>query len=67
MHEALSSLKSTGNNDEHFVQLMLPHHRAAIDMAKGGVDAWAKPSDAQTRPRNYYRPGIGNRAYAALA
>ena len=34
MHEALSSLKSTGNNDEDFVQLMLPHHQAAIDMGK---------------------------------
>jgi len=34
MHEALSSLKPTGNNDEDFVRLMLPHHQAAIDMAK---------------------------------
>ena len=34
MHEAMSSLKSTGNNDEDFVRLMLPHHQAAIDMAK---------------------------------
>jgi uncharacterized protein (DUF305 family) len=34
MHEALSSLKSTGNNDEDFIQMMLPHHQAAIDMAK---------------------------------
>lgn len=34
MHEALFSLKSTGNNDEDFVQLMLPHHQAALDMAK---------------------------------
>jgi len=34
MHEALSSLKSTGNNDEDFVRMMLPHHQAAIDMAK---------------------------------
>jgi uncharacterized protein (DUF305 family) len=34
MNEALSSLKSTGNNDEDFVRLMLPHHQAAIDMAK---------------------------------
>jgi uncharacterized protein (DUF305 family) len=34
MHEALSSLKSTGNNDEDFVRLMLPHHQAALDMAK---------------------------------
>ena len=50
MHEALMSLESTGNNDEDFVRLMLPHHQ-----------------DAQTRARNHYRPGIGNRAYAALA
>ena len=34
MHEAFSSLKATGNNDEDFVELMLPHHQAAIDMAK---------------------------------
>ena len=34
MHEVLSSLESTGNNDEDFVRLMLPHHQAAIDMAK---------------------------------
>lgn len=34
MHEAMSSVKSTGNNDVDFVQLMLPHHQAAIDMAK---------------------------------
>lgn len=34
MHETMSSVKSTGNNDVDFVQLMLPHHQAAIDMAK---------------------------------
>jgi uncharacterized protein (DUF305 family) len=34
MHEVLSSLKSTGNNDKDFVRLMLPHHQGAIDMAK---------------------------------
>jgi uncharacterized protein (DUF305 family) len=34
MHEAMSSLKSTGNNDEDFVRLMLPHHQAALEMAK---------------------------------
>jgi hypothetical protein len=34
MHEAMSSLKSTGNDDEDFVQMMIPHHQAAIDMAK---------------------------------
>jgi uncharacterized protein (DUF305 family) len=30
----MSSLKSTGNNDEDFVRLMLPRHQAALDMAK---------------------------------
>ena len=34
MHEAMSSLKSSGNNDEDFVRLMLPHHQGALDMAK---------------------------------
>ena len=34
MHEAVFSLNSTGNNDEDFVRLMLPHHQAALDMAK---------------------------------
>jgi Domain of unknown function (DUF305) len=34
MHKAMSSLKSTGNNDEDFVRLMLPRHQAALDMAK---------------------------------
>ena len=43
MHEALSSLKSTGNNDEDFVQLMLPHHQAAIDMAKAELKRGQDP------------------------
>ena len=34
IHEAMSSLKSSGNNDEDFVRLMLPHHQGALDMAK---------------------------------
>jgi uncharacterized protein (DUF305 family) len=34
MHQAMSSISSTANNDEDFVQLMLPHHQAALDMAK---------------------------------
>ena len=33
MHEAFFSLESTGNNKD-FVLLMLPHHQAALDMAK---------------------------------
>jgi len=46
MHEALFSLKSTGNNDEDFVQMMLPHHQAAIDMAKAEL---MHGQDPQTR------------------
>lgn len=34
MHAAMSATKPSGNNDEDFVRLMLPHHQAAIDMAK---------------------------------
>ena len=34
MHESMLSLKPSGNNDEDFARLMLPHHQAAIDMAK---------------------------------
>jgi uncharacterized protein (DUF305 family) len=34
MHENLSSIKPSGNDDEDFVQMMLPHHQAALDMAK---------------------------------
>ena len=34
MHAAMSSVKSTGNTDADFAALMLPHHEAAIDMAK---------------------------------
>ena len=34
MHGAMTSLKSSGSSDVDFVKLMLPHHQAAIDMAK---------------------------------
>ena len=34
MHGAISSVQSSGNDDEDFVRLMLPHHQAALDMAK---------------------------------
>jgi uncharacterized protein (DUF305 family) len=34
MHAAMTSLQPTGDNDADFVRLMLPHHQAAIDMAK---------------------------------
>ena len=34
MHDAIASIKSSGDSDVDFVKLMLPHHQAAIDMAK---------------------------------
>ena len=34
MHMAMSAVKPTGDSDLDFVTLMLPHHQAAIDMAK---------------------------------
>jgi uncharacterized protein (DUF305 family) len=34
MHVAMSSVKESGNVDRNFVNLMLPHHQAALDMAK---------------------------------
>jgi len=34
MHAAMRAIKQSGNSDVDFVRLMLPHHQAAIDMAK---------------------------------
>src|SRR5689334_22361537 len=34
MHVAVTSVKSSGNSDADFVALMVPHHQAAIEMAK---------------------------------
>jgi uncharacterized protein (DUF305 family) len=34
MHMAMSAVTRSGNSDVDFVRLMIPHHQAAIDMAK---------------------------------
>ena len=34
MHMAMEAIKRSGNSDVDFVRLMLPHHQAALDMAK---------------------------------
>jgi uncharacterized protein (DUF305 family) len=34
MHMAMEEVKQSGDNDVNFARLMLPHHQAAIDMAR---------------------------------
>ena len=34
MHMAMGAVSRSGNNDVDFVRLMIPHHQAAIEMAK---------------------------------
>ena len=34
MHLAMQSIAASGDSDADFVRLMIPHHQAAIDMAK---------------------------------
>jgi uncharacterized protein (DUF305 family) len=34
MHMAMGTIERSGNNDVDFVRLMLPHHQAAVDMAR---------------------------------
>jgi uncharacterized protein (DUF305 family) len=34
MHTGMASIKPTGDNDADFARFMLPHHQAALDMAK---------------------------------
>jgi len=34
MHMAMGAVKQSGNSDIDFVRLMLPHHQAAVEMAK---------------------------------
>jgi uncharacterized protein (DUF305 family) len=43
MHLAVTFLEPSGNEDNDFVKLMLPHHQAAIDMAKAELQHGKDP------------------------
>ena len=43
MHEAMGSVKPTGDADIDFVQGMIPHHQGAIDMAKIQLEKGTDP------------------------
>jgi len=34
MHAAMAEVEPSGNDDADFANMMLPHHQAAVDMAK---------------------------------
>ena len=44
MHSAMSGVAPSGDADVDFVRLMLPHHQAAIDMAKTELLAGKSPT-----------------------
>ena len=46
MHMAMAAIVQSGNTDADFVRLMIPHHQAAIDMAK---DQLLRGEDPQMR------------------
>lgn len=46
MHSNMASVKSSGISDSDFVALMVPHHQAAIEMAKS---EFLSGNDAQMR------------------
>ena len=48
MHMAMEAVERSGSVDVDFVSLMVPHHQAAIDMAKTQL-LYGKDKDAQMR------------------
>jgi uncharacterized protein (DUF305 family) len=43
MHLVMATLRPSGNGDTDFVKLMLPHHQAAIDMARAQLTYGTDP------------------------
>lgn len=47
MHEAMNALEDTGDADVDFARGMIPHHQAAIDMAKSVLEHGRDPEIRQ--------------------
>ena len=43
MHETMANMEDTGDADIDFVRGMIPHHQAAIDMAKVQLEYGTDP------------------------
>jgi uncharacterized protein (DUF305 family) len=43
MHMAMGAIEPSGNDDVDFARLMLPHHRAALDMARAQLQYGKDP------------------------
>jgi uncharacterized protein (DUF305 family) len=43
MHMSVAAIQPSGNDDVDFVRLMIPHHRAAVDMAKAQLASGKDP------------------------
>ena len=43
MHDAMMSVEQTGDGDVQFAELMIPHHQAALEMAKAELQYGKDP------------------------
>ena len=66
MHAAMAHVEPSGNHGADFVNMMLPHHEAAVDM-ENGTSLWQRSTDASACAGNCCRPRIRNSVDAALA
>jgi uncharacterized protein (DUF305 family) len=51
MHAAMAAVEPSANSDVNFVRLMLPHHQAAVEMAKTQL-LYGKDSRKKSSPIN---------------
>jgi len=59
MHAATSQLNPSGRSAADFVRLMIPHHQAAIDMAKVEL-VCDRSSTSPSGAGNDHGPATGN-------